>query len=121
MESLDIQAFTYEQRRGLLSDLTAAFTGCGGWIVDRKSLSRNNIEFRVEIQLRAVLDLYVGLIATGVELTRSGHEALTGLCTRGKHLRIAADLGQIITIRLEIAFLDDATLHSLLCTAVGVA
>jgi hypothetical protein len=121
MESLDIQAFTYEQRHGLLPLLTAAFSNCGGWILERRTLSPSHMEFRVELQLRAVLDLYAAIIATGVELTRSGHETLTELCTRRKHLRVTADLGQIVAIRLEITFLDDVTLHSLLASGSGLA
>ncbi len=121
MESLDIQAFTYEQRHGLLPLLTAAFSNCGGWILERRTLSPSHMEFRVELQLRAVLDLYAAIIATGVELTRSGHETLTELCTRRKHLHVTADLGQIVAIRLEITFLDDVTLHSLLASGSGLA
>jgi hypothetical protein len=121
MESLDIQAFTYEQRGGLLPNLIAAFTNSGGWIVERKTLSPSNIEFRIEIQLRAILDLYAAVISTGVELTRPGHDALTELCTRRKHLSLHADLGQVVTIRLELAFLDDITLHSLLAAGSGLA
>ena len=121
MESLDIQGFTYEQRGDLLPDLTAAFSNCGGWILDRRTLSANNIEFRVELQLRAVLELYAAIVGTGVELTRSGHDSFTGLCTRRKHLRVTAELGQIVAIRLEIAFLDDLTLHSLLSSGSSLA
>jgi hypothetical protein len=121
MESFDIQAFTYEQRHGLLPSLIAAFTNCGGWILDRKTLSATNIEFRIEIQLRAVLDLYAAILSAGVELTRSGHETLTELCTRRKHLRITADLGQTVAIRLELTFLDDITLHSLLSAGSSLA
>jgi hypothetical protein len=120
MESFDVQAFTYEQRHALLPSLSAAFSNCGGWIIDRKTLSGANIEFRIEIQLRAVLDLYAAALSTGIELTRSGHETLAGLCTRRKHLRIA-DLGQIVAIRLEVAFLDDITLHSLLSAGSSMA
>ena len=120
MQSLDIQGFTYEERHGLLPVLTAAFSNCGGWVIERKTLSPTNMEFRLEIQLRAVLDLYASLVATGVELTRSGHESLTELCTRRKHLHITAELGQVVAIRLEINFLDDVTLHSLLLSG-GVA
>ena len=68
-----------------------------------------------------VLDLYAAIVATGVELTRAGHEALTELCTRRKHLRLAAELGQIVAIRLEISFLDDITIHSLLASGSGLA
>jgi len=121
MGSVDIQAFTYEQRHGLLPELTAAFGQCGGWILERKTLSPTNMEFLVEIQVRAVLDLYAAIVASGVELTRSGHESFTELCTRSNHLRLTADLGRIVTIRLEITFLDDVTLHSLLASGAGLA
>src|ERR1017187_10117550 len=121
MELLDIQAFTYEPRRGLLAELTAAFTECGGWVIERRTLTSSNTEFRIEIQLRAILDLYAAIVGTGVELTRSGHEALTDLCTRRKHRKMAAELGQIVAIRLEINFLDHITLHSLLSSGSPLA
>ena len=121
MHSLNIQGFTYEQRHGLLADLTLAFNNCGGWVFERKTLSPANMEFRVEIQLLAVLDLYAAIVASGVELTRSGHQALTELCTRRKHRPLAAELGHIVSIRLEISFLDDITLHSLLASGSGLA
>jgi hypothetical protein len=121
MQSFDIQAFTYEQRHGLLADLIAAFSDCGGWVLERKTLSPTNVEFSIEIQLRAILDLYAAIVATGIELTRSGHDTFTELCTRRKHLRIATELGQIVAIRLEISFLDDLTLHSLLSSGSGLA
>ena len=120
MQSLDIQGFTYEQRHGLLPDLTAAFSNCGGWGSNARrflqptwsSPSRSNC---------SLLDLYAAIVATGVELTRAGHEALTELCTRRKHLRLAAELGQIVAIRLEFSFLDDITIHSLLASGLGLA
>jgi hypothetical protein len=121
MQSLDIHCFTYEERYGLLPLLTAAFSNCGGWVLERKTLSPTNMEFRVEIQLRSALDLYAAIVANGVELSRTGHDALTGLCTRRKHLPMAAELGQIVSIRLEINFLDDITLHSLLASGSCIA
>jgi hypothetical protein len=112
MQSLDIQGFSYEERHGLLPTLTSAFADCGGWILDRKTLSPTTMEFRIEIQLRAVVDLYSSILAAGLELTRAGHLGLTHLCTCRKNLAAPADLGQIVGIRLEISFLEDATLQS---------
>jgi hypothetical protein len=112
MQSLDIQGFSYEERHGLLPTLTSAFADCGGWILDRKTLSPSTMEFSLEIQLRAVVDLYSSIIASGLELTRSGHLGLTHLCTCRKNLSAPADLGQIITVRIEISFLEDSTLQS---------
>jgi hypothetical protein len=121
MQSFDIQAFTYEQRHGLLPRLTSAFTHCGGWVLDRKTLSPSLLEFRIEIQLHAILDLYAALVSAGLEITRSGHETLTDLCTRRKHMRLALERGQVLALRIEINFLDDVTLHSLLASTGGLA
>jgi hypothetical protein len=116
MQSLDIQGFSYEERDGLLPGLTSAFADCGGWILNRKTLSPSTMEFRLEIQLRAAVDLYSSILASGLELTRAGHLGLTHLCTCRKNLRSAADLGQIVSIRIEISFLEDVTLQSLFAT-----
>lgn len=121
MLSIEIQAFTYEDRHGMLPALTAALGRCGGWILDRRTVSPTQLEFRVEIQLRAVLDLYGALVEQGVELTRAGHEGLTDLCARRKHVRHSAELGQVVAVRLELSFLDDVTLHNVLSSAAGAA
>lgn len=121
MDALDIQSFTYEQRHGLLSELTAVLANCGGWILERKTLSADHTEIRVEIQLRAALDLYAAIIETGLELTRAGHDALTELCTRRKHMSLTTELGQIVVLRIEINFLDNVTLHSLLSSGSSAA
>ena len=121
MQPLDIQGFSYEEREGLLPTLTNAFADCGGWILDRKTLSPSMMEFRVEIQLRAALDLYASLVASGVELTRAGHLALTDLCALRRHQTISTDLNDVVSIRIEISFLDDTTLHSLLMAGAPLA
>jgi hypothetical protein len=117
MQSLDIQSFSYEERQGILPNLTASFADCGGWVIDRKTLSPSTMEFRIEIQLGSILDLYATIVSSGLELTRSGHLALTDLCTCRKNAQVSTDLCQVIAVRLEISFLEDVTLHSLLMTA----
>ncbi len=121
MQVLDIQGFSYQERYGLLPNLTSALADCGGWILCRKSLSPSTMEFRLEIQLRAIMDLYASIVSSGLELTRAGHLALTDLCTCRKNLAVSADLGQVITVRLEISFLEVISLHSLLSTATTFA
>ncbi len=66
MQLLDIQGFSYEERQGLLPSLTSAFADCGGWILDRKTLSPTTMEFRLEIQLRAAVDLYSSILASAL-------------------------------------------------------
>ena len=116
MQSLDIQGFSYEERHGLLPTLTTAFAECGGWVLERKTLSPSVMEFRLEIQLRAAVDLYASIVASGLELTRAGHLSLTELCACRRHQAATADVNSVVSIRIEISFLDDMTLHSLLMT-----
>ena len=112
MQSIELQAHTYEERHGLLPDLTTTVSRCGAWIVDRKTLSPTTLELRIEIQLRSVVELYATLLSSGLEFTRLGHQTLTHLCICRKHL--APGIPNLVTIRLELAFLEDVTLNSLL-------
>ncbi len=121
MQTHDLQAFSYHDRQGLLPALTSAFMLCGGWVLERKTTSASTMEFRLEIQLQAILELYSSLVAAGVELTHDAHHTLTGLCTSHQHVDGVAPGTQVLTIRLELSFLEDVTLHSLLNSGSGQA
>jgi hypothetical protein len=116
MQSLDIQSFSYDDRAGLIPALLAGLADGGGWVLDRRTLSASTMELRVEAQLRSMIELYGAIVAAGLELTRSSHLALTDMCTCRRNAENAIDLGQIVTLRLEISFLEDITLHSLLAS-----
>ncbi len=117
----DLQGYSYAERATLLPTLTTAFTHCGGWVLERRTTSPTTIEFRLELQLRAIIELYAALVAAGVELTSVAHDTLSGLCTCRRHGTHAVNLRQVITLRLELSFLEDVTLHSLLMTGSGLA
>jgi hypothetical protein len=117
----DLQGYSYEDRQGLLPNLTSAFTQCGGWILERKTLSATTMEFRLEIQLHGIVELYSSLVESGVELTRGTHQTLTALCTSRQHIGSSAPVGRLLSLRLELNFLEDVTLHSLLMTGSGLA
>ena len=121
MQSLNIQGFSYEERHGLVPTLTSAFADCGGWILDRRALSPSTMEFHLEIQLRAVVELYSSIISTGLQLTRAAHLGLTHLCTCRKNAGLSGELSQIVSIRIEVSFLEDFTLQSILLTAAPAA
>jgi hypothetical protein len=114
MQTHELQGFSYDDRRVLLSDLTSALTHCGSWVLERKSLSPTTMEFRLEIQLRGIVELYSSLVATGLELTRDTHNTLTALCVSRLHIQRSHRATQVLSIRLELSFLEDVTLHSLL-------
>ena len=121
MQTLDLQAYSYQDRYGLLPTLTMAFTHCGGWVLERKTTSATTMEFTLEIQLRGIVELYSSMIGAGVELTRTAHGTLTDLCTCRHHLARTAPATQVVSLRLELSFLEDVTLHSLLMTGSGLA
>ena len=121
MTTLDLQGYSYQDRQGLLPVLNAAFAQSGGWVLDRKTLSASAMEFQIEIQLRAIVELYASLVASGLELTRSTHATMRDLCTCRLHLSLIASPNQVLSLRLELNFLEDVTLHSLLMTGSGAA
>ena len=121
MQTLDIQAFSYQERQSLLPDLAAGLAACGGWLLERKTLSPAMLQFRVEIQFSDVMDFYASMIEAGLELTRCGHVALTDLCTCRRQLTSFFDLSRVVTILLEITFLEDVALPSPMLAAMAWA
>lgn len=119
MQSLDIHGYSYSDRSNIMLSLTDSLTDSGAWITDRNTVSASITELCFEIQLGCVLDLYTALIANGLELTRAGHLAMTDLWTC--HNNLETHSGDIITVRLEISFLEEVTLQSLLAAAAGCA
>ena len=116
-----LHAFSYEDRHGMLPCLTTAFTQSGGWVLERKTTSATTMQFRFEIQLHSIVDLYAALVSTGVEFTRATHALLTELCTCRRHILQSARANQVLTLSLDLSFLEDVTLHSMLMTGSGMA
>jgi hypothetical protein len=119
MQSLDIHGYSYSDRFQVLLTLTDSLTDSGAWITDRSTVSASTTQLRFEIQLYCVLDLYTALIATGLELTRAAHQSMTSLWTC--HNNLATSFNEVVAVRLEINFLEDVTLHSLLNSGAGLA
>jgi len=119
MQSLDIHGFSFSDRFQIMLSLTTSLTDSGAWITDRSTVSPSITELRFEIQLGCVLDLYTALVLTGLELTRTAHAAMTDLWTCYNNL--GTRYNEVIAVRLEINFLEDVTLHSLLMTGMGQA
>ena len=117
MGSLDIQAFTFEQRHEVLQHLTTALIRCGAWVTKHQTTSTDSIEFDLEIRLRIVLDVYSVIVSSGIELSRSGHDILTDLCTVRKHIALTSELGQFVELRLRVRFLNEINPLSLLSMA----
>ena len=120
-QTFDLQGYCYGDRGTLLPKLSTAFTECGGWVLERRAISSTSLEYKFEIQLAGILELYGSMVEMGLELTRTTHAVLTDLCTCRQHITRALDPCQILTLRLEISFLTDVTLHSILMTGSSLA
>ncbi len=121
---LALAAFSYEDRRDILPALSEAMALCGCWLLDRKPTSLTQMEFRFELQLHAIVELYAALIAAGLELTRGSHLELTALCTVSKHSGAPGGfggLGSVVTVALEVTFLDEITLPAVMGTGTAHA
>ena len=117
----ELQGFSYEDRQDVLPGLTAAMTEAGGWVLERRSTSATVVQFRVEIQLRGIVELYAGLMAMGVELTKATHTMLTELCLCRRYAGWTEWSGEVITLKLEVSFLEELTLSSLLNVGAAAA
>lgn len=118
MQPLEIHSFSYDDRTGVLPHLLSAVADGGGWILERRVVSPSMVHVSIEAQLRSIVELYGAMIASGLELTRSSHLVLTDLCTCRRNAVEMADLGQLVTLRLEISFLEELTLNSLLGSTI---
>jgi len=111
--SLDIETFSYEERRIIFSALSDALDHCGAWLLHRRPLSFTQVEFYFELPLHGVVELYAALVAAGLELTRASHEDLTTFCTLRHHQERPSGLPGIVTVRLQVGFLEEFTPNAL--------
>ncbi len=85
----------------LVRTLTGAIMGCGGWVLSRGATDTGIVNMLFEFERQACIDVYSVLIATGIELSQSGHIRFTELCqcTRNHHQECG---DEIASIDLEI-------------------
>jgi hypothetical protein len=80
---------------------------CGCWLLERRELPPNATELRFEILLRSVFELYSGLLTCGVELSRDSHTSMKSLCTVRDHNPHRARRRRVLSVRLELIFVDE--------------
>ncbi len=108
---LQLRCFSYEERFGVMGAMLEALDQCGCWMEAREAVSATRVEMRFAARLEASDELYTGLIAAGVEMTRESHMALTWLCTRRRHQPEGASVFATVGVRLEMNFLEEPELE----------
>ncbi len=104
---LRLQCLTYDDRAQVLPMMTDAIDRAGGWILDRRTVAAHALELKIELQVRALVDMYAALVGSGVDLTREAHLLLTERCVCRQHQQTRESMASILCLRLEVAFLAD--------------
>lgn len=99
--ALEMKAVSVIEPSRLVRTLTGAIMGCGGWVLSRGATDTGIVNMLFEFERQACIDVYSVLIATGIELSQSGHIRFTELCqcTRNHHQECG---DEIASIDLEI-------------------
>ena len=78
--AMEMKAVSIEEPSRLVQTLTGAILGCGGWVLSRGANDTGMVSMLFEFERQACVDIYSILIATGLELSQSGHLRFTELC-----------------------------------------
>ncbi len=119
---IELRGRSFEDRQEIVPVLLDTMASCGCWLLKRREIPPNAAQFTFELQLRSVFELYSGILTCGVELSRDSHTRMKSLCTVRDHNPHRARRRRILTVRLELVFVDalDAT-PELAKTAMGLA
>jgi hypothetical protein len=122
MPEVELRGHTFEDHRGFVPRLVEAMAANGCWLIDQRSLSPSSTQLNFELQLRSVFELYGNLIASGITLTRDSHTLMKSLCTVRDHNPHLARRRRILTIRLELSYVEESdTILNLAKTTMGRA
>jgi hypothetical protein len=107
---VEVHSVSFEERGVTLPRLYKALAACGCWTVSYKRCGARAVEYSFEVELAATVELYCGLVQTGLEMTELSHRALTELCVLRTHegaLRGSRCLTpRVVTVRLMMSFVD---------------
>jgi hypothetical protein len=99
--ALQMRATSMDEPARLISNLTGAILGSGGWVLSRGANDAGTINMLFEFERMCCVDMYTVLIAAGLELSQLAHLRFTELCqcTRSHFDDIG---GEIVSVDLEI-------------------
>jgi hypothetical protein len=119
---IELRGRSFEDHQEFVPVLLNTMASCGCWLLERRERPPNATDLSFELQLRSVFELYSGLLSCGVDLSRDSHTRMKSLCTVRDHNPHRARRRRILTVRLELIFMDelDAT-PELARIAMGLA
>lgn len=78
--AMQMKAISIEEPSRLVQTLTGAILGCGGWVLSRGANDTGTVNILFEFERHACVEIYSLMIASGLELSQSGHIRFTELC-----------------------------------------
>lgn len=95
--ALEMKAVSMEEPSRLVKMLTGAILGCGGWVLSRGASDSGTVNLLFEFERQACLEIYSVLIASGLELSQTGHIRFTELCqcTRSRAQECGAEIASV--------------------------
>jgi len=95
--AMQMKAISIEEPSRLVKTLTGAILGCGGWVLSRGANDTGTVNMLFEFERQACVDIYSLLIASGLELSQSGHIRFTELCqcTRSHQQECGTEIASI--------------------------
>jgi hypothetical protein len=95
--ALQMKAVSIQEPSRLVQLLTGAILGCGGWVLSRGASDSGRVNMLFEFERQACADIYTVLVASGVELSQTGHTRLTELCqcTRSQRSDCSAEIASV--------------------------
>ena len=106
MQAMQVYGYSYREGPDILPALVFGIVDSGGWVLEQNEVSAFAIELKFETELFNAVDLYAALQNAGLMLTRTGHLALTEMCTCRKYLP-ERDHGRVVTILLKIGLMQE--------------
>ena len=95
--AMQMKAISIEEPSRLVQTLTGAILGCGGWVLSRGASDTGTVNMLFEFERQVCVDIYSIMIASGLELSQSGHIRFTELCqcTRSHQQECGAEIASI--------------------------
>jgi hypothetical protein len=95
--ALEMKAVSMEEPSRLVKSLTGGILGCGGWVLSRGASDSGIVNLLFEFERQACLDIYSVLIASGLELSQTGHVRFTELCqcTRSREQECGREIASV--------------------------
>ncbi|MGD0647044.1 MAG: hypothetical protein ABR971_03545 [Acidobacteriaceae bacterium] len=104
---VELRGRSFEDHQEFVPVLLETMASCGCWLLKRRELPPNVSELKFELLLRSVFELYSGLLSCGIELSRDSHIRMKSLCTVRDHNPHRARRRRVLTIRLELIFVEE--------------